>query len=189
MPDVSVNDLQFQESRRLVVAAMKQRGFVETKYPADAALAVFIKYGIGNPTQQTYEYLVPQLGLVPQSTSVQGTVTTSGNTSTVAATATTQTRLGVTGYETAVQSYTTYGRYLLVTALDLDYFRVTKEARELWKTGVVSVGSSSDLRLVLPYLVVAGSPYLGSSTDHLVDQLIREDDPRVTMLKTLAKSN
>jgi hypothetical protein len=51
---------------------------------------VFLSYGIGNPTQETYEYLVPQVGFVPKSTTVNGTVTTSGNTSTISGTAATQ---------------------------------------------------------------------------------------------------
>jgi hypothetical protein len=188
MAGVAESDLQFQESRRFLVAALRQQGFVEASSPASAAIAVFLSYGIGNPTQETYEYLVPQVGFVPKSTTVNGTVTASGKTSTISGTAATQSTLGITGFGSAVGSYTTFTRYLLVTALDLDHYRSTKEATELWKTAVISVGASNDFRLVLPYLVVAGTQYLGASTDHIVDQEIAEDDRRVVALKLLAQS-
>jgi hypothetical protein len=93
---------------------------------------VFLSYGIGNPTQETYEYLVPQVGFVPKSTTVNGTVTTSGNTSTISGTAATQSTLGITGFGSAVRSYP-FTRYLLVTALDLDHYRSAKEARDFGK--------------------------------------------------------
>jgi hypothetical protein len=188
MAGVPENDLQFQESSRLVAAALKGQGFVEATSPASATIAVFINYGIGDPTEQTYTYLVPQIGLVPQTTTVAGTVTTSGNSSTLSGTSATRSRLGITGMGTAVGSYVTYTRYLLVTALDLAHYRSTKEATELWKTAVVSVGPSNDFRLVFPYLVVASSQYLGASTDHNVDQDIDEHDPRVATLKQLAQT-
>lgn len=182
------DDLQFQESHRFVAAALKQRGFVEATAPQSASIVVFVRYGIGDPTKQEYSYVVPQIGLVPQTTTVNGTVTTSGNTSTLAATAATRSRLGVTGYGTATGSYVTYTRYLLVTAVDLDHYKSTKETRELWRTAVVSTGYSADFRLVLPYLVVAGSPYLGEMTDHAVDEAIAENDDRVVALKKLART-
>ena len=183
MEGVGNDDLQFQEAKRLVVTALTQQWFVQAASPDAASQVIVLTYGIGNPTEQTYTYLAPQLGMVPRSTTLNGTITSTGNTSKVAATATTQSTLGITGLSSEVGTYTTYTRYLLVSSLDLDHYRVTKSVKELWKTGAVSTGSSGDLRLVLPYLVVASGVYFGKSTDHMIEQTIGEDDKRIIALK------
>lgn len=185
---VTESDLQFQETHRFVGAALTQRGFVEAQSPQSADIAVFLNYGIGNPTEETYSYLVPQLGFVPTTTTLNGTVTTSGKRSTLSGTSTTGSRLGITGFSTATDSYLTYTRYLLVTAVDLAHYKSTGEAREAWKTAVVSIGSSNDFRRVLPALVVASSKYLGEMTDHIVDENISENDPRIVALRKLVRA-
>ncbi|HEX6626898.1 MAG TPA: hypothetical protein VF105_02990 [Gemmatimonadaceae bacterium] len=172
-----------------MAAALKQRGFIEAQSPESAAIVLFVSYGIGSPTQQSYTYLTPQIGLVPKTTTVNGTISTTGNTSAITGTAATQSKLGITGLASATGTYTTYTRYLLVTAVDLEHYKLTKEAREVWKTAVVSTGSSNDFRLVLPYLIVAGSQYFGEMTDHTIDQDIVEGDARVLALKHLARPN
>jgi hypothetical protein len=185
---VTESDLQFQETERFVEAALRQRGFTKAQPPQSADLALFVSYGIGNPVEETYSYLVPQLGFVPTTTTVNGTVTSSGNTSTLSGTSATGSKLGITGFGTATESYTTYTRYLLVTAVDLAHYKSTGEAREAWKTAVVSIGSSNDFRRVLPALVVASSKYLGEMTDHIIDENIGENDARIVALKQLVRA-
>ena len=49
----------------------------------------------------------------------------------------------------------------------------------LWKTNIVSIGSSDDLRYVFPYMIVAAEKYIGTNTKKFVTVEISGYDRRV----------
>ena len=55
---------------------------------------------------------------------------------------------------------------------------------QVWKTNVISIGSSNDLRLVMPYMVTAMKPYLGTNTGRKLEVEIVADDPAVLLLRS-----
>jgi hypothetical protein len=50
---------------------------------------------------------------------------------------------------------------------------------QLWKTTVKSEGKSSDLRIVLAYMIAGAVPYFGTDTGKQIDVTIRGHDQRV----------
>lgn len=89
---------------------------------------------------------------------------------------------------TTTEVQTSYTRFAIMNAIDFRQFTRDQTVRELWRTTVVSTGSSGDLRRVLPVLFVAMEPYIGTRTERARRQTIREGDARVQQLRALAAS-
>lgn len=70
------------------------------------------------------------------------------------------------------QAASGYGRRVAIEAQD-------KEQKKLWRTLVVSVGSSNDLRRAMPALIAAAGNHLDSNTPEPVAIKIFENDPVV----------
>ncbi len=97
------------------------------------------------------------------SSNTYGTVSTYGNTATVNSTTTYTPTYGVTGSTTHTGTYTTFTRYMFIDALDLNEYKKTEKQKQIWKTTVISTGSSGDLRRVVPVLVAASKPYVAKN--------------------------
>lgn len=76
-----------------------------------------------------------------------------------------------------------YTRFLFLDAYDVATYIKENKMNQVWKTNVVSAGSSNDLRLVMPYMVTAMKPYLGTNTGRKIDVEVTEDDPAVQLLR------
>jgi len=93
---------------------------------------------------------------------------------------------GIRDYKTESGSYTTYFRFMILDAYDLDAFRERKEVIQLWKTTATSTGSSGDLRQVFPILVAASKYYLGSNTGKKLKVIVQENDKVVLEIKGIS---
>ncbi len=163
-------------------------GYIKADNIAAADIAIFLGYGIGDPETHQFTYSLPTYGKTGVSSSnTYGTVNTYGNTATYSGTTTYTPTYGVTGSTTHTGSRTTYFRYLLLDAVDLDEYRKTEKEVQLWKTTVTSTGSSGDLRQVFPILVAASKQYIGSNTGKKVKVILSESDNRVTEVKGLVQ--
>ena len=171
--DTQADDLQFKEYASYVNRALIKQGFIPAKSPEDANVAIFLVYGIGDPQQHQYSYSMPVWGKTGISSST--TRTTSSTTSKTTYNPT----YGIKGYTTRVGSSTTYFRFLVLDALDLDAYRKTEEEVPLWKTSITSTGSSGDLRRVFPILVAASMSYISKNTGQIIAVNIRENDKKI----------
>ena len=72
-------------------------------------------------------------------------------------------------YTTYRKNYVYFNRY--ITLLAKDSF-----SRELWRVDVSSVGESKNLRKIIPILINAAKPYIGTNTAEPI-QLIIKDEP------------
>lgn len=188
-PGIDSLNLQFLEAKAYLELALSDQGFVRAPRAEDADLVLFLNYGIGDPTTNQASYVMPVFGQAPGSTSTTtGTVTAGGRTATVNTQTQTQPNFGLQGYRTVTQTYTTYTRYALVVAIDLKRYRRDQTVQEVWRSAVVSTGSSGDLRLVLPILFVALEPYLGRRTDRMISADIAENDPRIARMRAAVSS-
>jgi hypothetical protein len=178
------NDLQFREVRNYLKRALISRGLVPTDGRATPQLAIFVAYGIGEPRTQTYSYSFPVWGRLPGSTT-NVTATTTGNSgsSTTTGTATTQPTSGIVGNASGTSSVTTYTRYMLIQAVDIGLYQQTQVFREAWRTNIISTGTSGDLRVILPVLVAAAVPYLGTQTTHAIEVKLKDSDSRLTAIR------
>ena len=68
-------------------------------------------------------------------------------------------------YHTYTNTY--YNRYITILAKD-------QFAKELWRVDVSSVGESKNLRKIVPLLIEASKPYLGTTTKEPVELVIKE---------------
>jgi hypothetical protein len=182
--DIEPSDLQFLEYASYVERVLSEKGFVKASQFGDADIAVFLSYGIGNPQTHQYSYSMPvwgQTGVLSSTT--HGTLSTYGGMGTYSGTTTYTPTYGVTGYTSHVGSYTTYIRFLLMDAYDVESYKRDQKMNQVWKISVISVGSSDDLRLVFPYMAVAMKPYIGTNTGRKIMIEILADDPQVTQLR------
>lgn len=188
--DTDLNDLQFKEYASYIDSALTSKGFIKAKDFQDANTVIFIAYGIGDPQTQQYSYALPMWGQTGLSSSTTyGTLSTYGSYGTYQGTTTYKPSYGITGYIPVVGRYTTYFRFLILDAVNLDEYKSSQKILQLWKTTVTSIGSSGDLRIVFPYLVAACSPYLGTNRGQKVEIILAEDDNTVIEIKGLNKHN
>jgi hypothetical protein len=80
--------------------------------------------------------------------------------------------------------YTTtmYDRWLLINVVEGPAYRTRKESLPVWVGEARSVGASSDLRVVLNYLLVANFKEFGRNTGKAITVEIKDNDPAVSAL-------
>ena len=177
MKDVSTDDLQFKEFATYVKQALALKGYTISEDTNTADINVFLGYGISEPSEHQYSYAMPIFGQTGvSSASTYGSIS-GGN---IMATTTYTPSYGVTGAVPMTGSYITYTRQISLLAYDLKYYRETKKEKQLWKTEIVSTGSSGDLRFVFPLLLGAGYQYIGDNTGAKVNVDLGLDDERVS---------
>lgn len=182
--ETTADDLQFKEFATYIHRALAAKGFMLANNIEKADIAIFLVYGIGNPQENIYSYSLPVWGQTGVSSSTTyGTVNTFGNYGTFSGTTTYTPQYGITGYTSHVGSYTTYFRYILLDAYDLDVYRKEKKLSQVWRTTVTSTGSSGDLRRVFPVLVAGSEEYIGVNTGQKVRVVLHEEDPIVLEIK------
>ncbi len=79
-------------------------------------------------------------------------------------------------------SATLYDRWLLIKVVEGTAYRAKKTAPPVWVGEARSVGSSSDLRVVLNYLLVADFKEFGKNTGKAVTTAIDAENPEVVGL-------
>jgi hypothetical protein len=182
--DTQPADLQFQEYATYIHRALAARGFVHATNFETADLILFLSYGIGDPQTHQYTYALPMWGQTGYSGSTtSGTVTRYGNYGTYSGTTTYTPTFGVTGYTAQVGSYTTYFRYFLLDAYDLNAYKRDQKLSQVWRSTVTSVGASGDLRRVFPVMVAASADHLATNTGQKVNFALKEHDPSVSQIR------
>lgn len=156
--EINVNDLLYKEFERIVEVALISQGFTIANDHDEADQIVFLMYGISDP--QTSSVAIPQFGPTSvQSATTRGQATVQSNQIFGSSTTTFDYNYGITGY-VPVQ-LTRYTRIIMLNAFDWQFFRNTEQLREIWRTSIVSTGSSPDLRRVFPYMIAASESYIG----------------------------
>lgn len=75
--------------------------------------------------------------------------------------------VGYTTYRTYERRHVLYNRYILIIAKD-------QLGKELWRVDVSSVGESNNLAKIVPLLIDASAPYLGTDTQEPIQLSIAE---------------
>lgn len=88
-----------------------------------------------------------------------------------------------TGYTTYMPySHTVYTRWLILYLTDAKKFKETRKIEHMWIGEVISSGSSTDLRSVINYMLVAAFEHFGDNTKKQIRMTIPGDDERVKLL-------
>ena len=77
---------------------------------------------------------------------------------------------------------TLYDRWLLISVVEGPAYRAQKAPRPVWVGEARSVGTSSDLRTVLNYLLVADFQEFGKNTGKALSREIKADNPEIYSL-------
>jgi hypothetical protein len=189
--NISTDDLEFREYAQYVHKALAARGFDRVSSMESALVYVFLGYGIGEPKEHTYSYNVPTWGQTGVSAAhTSAAVTSFGTVATVNSSTSYTPTYGVTGYQTRTGSFTTFTRHLMLSAIDGEFYRRTGRIKEVWRTRVVSVGQSGDLRAVLPLMVVGSYDFIAASSGQIVNRSIEAESPAAKWIrKPIASSN
>lgn len=180
----NADDLQFQEYATYVHRALAARGLVHARRLEDAGIAVFLSYGIGDPQTHYYTYSLPVWGQTGYSSSTTyGTLNTFGGYGTYSSTTTYTPTYGITGYSTHVGSATTYFRFILLDAYDLETYKRENKLAQVWRSTITSAGTSGDLRRVFPVMVAGAAAHLAANTGQTVDIVLDEENPTVQYIK------
>jgi hypothetical protein len=76
-----------------------------------------------------------------------------------------------------------------VDALDMKTLRNEKKTVSIWRTDVMSRGTSGDLRSVIPVMVAAATPNFGKNTKKQIVINISDADKRVQQIKAETNPN
>ena len=183
---VAPSDLEFNEFAWYVHRVLMQRGLQPARTIEEAQVAVLLDYGVGEPKEHTVVRSLPvwgQTGIASATTT--GSISVYGNQAQLHAQTNYTPQYGVTGYTTKVENYTTYAKFATLRAVDVAAFRATRNLTEIWKTQIVSGGTSADLRQVFPVMVAAAADLVVTSTGRFVQRELREDSPIVIWMRTV----
>src|SRR5262245_54302167 len=162
----SEESFDFQDFGAVLEWSLAERGF--ERVPVEQAeVLVFFGYELGEG--KTVNYSVPVWGKTGYSSSQ-----TYGSFNTYSGTYTGTTyynpTYGVTGYRSA--SAHVYPRTFVVVAFAARDETDNKDPQPLWQTTACSVGSSSDLRKVIPLMVFASKDLLATDSRERVERSI-----------------
>jgi hypothetical protein len=186
---VTVDDLEFREYATYLRRGLAQSGFSEATNIDQADLAIFISYGIGDTKEQGYSYSMPVYGQTGGGTyNFSGTTSSGYGSATTYGTITQTPQFGVVGSQEFSGTSLTYLRYLTVDALDMKAFQSEKKKISIWRTDVMSRGTSSDLRSVFPVLVAVAAPHFGQNTKKQIVIDISEGDKQLQQIRAETNS-
>lgn len=185
MREVSPDNLHFREFSQYFQAILKDHGYQQT-IGGDAPVAIYFSYGVSPGRTTQYTTTMPVYDWVGGDTIVYTEVkkdekgkTTSKTTSTI----TTPVRQRLLGFSTNTNRYTVFTRFVLLEAKRYQPDLKSEDMQTLWKTSITSIGTSSDLRALMPILAEASAPYVGVDTGEARVVKIKRDDPRVIEFK------
>lgn len=181
---VTDDDLEFREYARYVRRGLSQAAFFESAGLDHADLVIFLSYGIGDTKEHHYSYSLPIYGQTGGGTaSFRGTIYSGYGSATTYGTIYQQPQFGVVGSQQISGTDVTHLRYMFVDALDGKAYRTDNKMVSVWRTDVMSRGSSGDLRRVFPVLVVAATPHFGKNTKERIILDISETDKKLEEMR------
>ncbi len=179
--ETTPDNLTFQEYAFLFEQALAGAGFERVADTERAELMVYLSYATSEPQTQTYSYVRPIMG----QTGVRQEVQTETDPRTGATTeTTTRTPIyDVVEYRTEYAERIVYEHVFTLEAYEALPYLESGAMLKAWKVNTASIGPSSDLRFVMPFMVASSRRYFGASTGHVVTQEISSNDAFVKQLR------
>ena len=170
-PQVPPTDLLFSEIASQVAIALTQRGYERRESEADADLAILLDFGTSDPIVSRSEYGYPYFyGDYGYYGGHHGRYFGYGP-------------AYFHGYSYSVRDTTYYQTLLRMDAVALPMPTDDSLAPQLWTVKATTVTRSDDLRLLVPYLIVASKPMWGTDTGKQISIKLDRDDERVERLR------
>jgi len=181
--------LEYEEYSKYIHLALEEKGYINVDNQDNSKMVIFLNYGISDPSTYETTSSIPQWGQTGVSSSyTTGSINSYGGYGSYSGTTSYTPSYGITGYTPVTSRHTEYTRYLKLTAVDSNLWKNNNESQELWKTSVISTGSSGDLRNVMPYMIVASKPHIGTNTGQQLKIIVDGEDKRVKNLRSGKKN-
>jgi len=199
-PSLDVKSAEFGQYAGQLERALQPHGYtrVANDAVADAALGVYISAGVGD-ARKSYHTV---------NRAIYETQDRSGGAGVAARNADQRQQQGgksvggptsldrtpeqqLSGYEKNAFATTVYTKHLSVMAVDLQQYlndiqtngRDKAVPQELWSVDVETTGSPESLARVMPVMIAASQPFLGTGVDDNVQVSLSEGDRRVRSIK------
>ena len=187
--DIPSNDLYFLEFRRYFDHILQAQGLTRSETRDQADIEIQFQYGIsdGRTALQTYSWPIYETFGGRSVTVTEKLTDSDGKTRTVQRTTYIPAYVQRVGSTYETRSFTVYNRYANLAAIPIGSINDTSNKRRapLWSINIHSVGETSDLRAIMPFLAAASIPYLGRNSGQLQVFELKHDDPTVLQLRSL----
>lgn len=183
VPDVSDNDLLFQEIAACIRRGMNARGYTEAE-PNQVDLIVLVDYGITDTQVHQEVYSTPIYGhtggMGYYRTGPHGKRGRARRAHVYASS-----RCDIIGVETYATTYASHLNFLILTAYQADVFLESQQedAIPVWRTTITIRDTAHDLRMALPTMIGAAYEHIGTNTNRRITVKIKPDDQRVKFIK------
>lgn len=160
---VSPEDFQFKEVKSFLTASLSMQGYHVVDAPTQAKYLILVNYGISDPKEDIK--VVSRPVYIPQYIPGKSFSFFGANGSYLgAATSRGAWTSQYAGQHTETYKTVTYSRWMNIEAIDFNHLKKTKTLKPVWKVLSSSVGSSKDLRFVLPALSYGSVSYINKDT-------------------------
>lgn len=175
------DNLEFQEFAEALEGELQHNRFQRASDLASADIVILLAYGVGAPQVHHEQQAVPIIGQTGTAGTVtNGSVTTTGNTTTYTGYTENIPRYGITGWATFTNTYTTYDRYAMIVAYDRAASDAAQRPIELWETTVINTARNADLRRSFSLLMFVAARYFAKRTHGEVQVILNGRNNQVS---------
>lgn len=180
-------DLYFQEFRVYFDHILQKQGYVKVNSRNDADIEIHFRYGVsdGRTALQTYSWPIYETFGGDSYTVTEKITDSSNKTSTIKRTVYMPPYVRQIGSSVETSAYTVFNRFASLVAYSTK--NTEHPEKPIWSVDINSVGDSSDLRAIMPYLATASSPYLGKNSIRQQSVTIKDDNPVLLEMRNLRK--
>lgn len=178
------DDLYFREFRRYFDYALQKQGYTKADSRDNADLEIQFHYGVsdGRSGVQTYSWPIYETFGGETMTVTEKVTDSSGQTRTINRTVYLPAYVRQIGNSYETRSYTLYNRYVNLAALPI---KGEHSESPVWSVNISSVGESSDLRAIMPYIAAASMPLLGKNSGQQQHFELSPNDPVIREMRSL----
>lgn len=157
------NSLEFQRQSQHLSKILNQQGYQLVNHPNLAQQTIYFDYGLEKIKEQTRTYSEPDVSFGISWGFPYGYYNHRYRPY--------WNNYGYTSYRTYRKTYRLFNRYIVILSKE-------QTGKELWRVDVSTVGESGNLRKIVPILLRASIPYIGTNTKEPIELILDEQENR-----------
>jgi hypothetical protein len=158
--DTDTNSLRFQRQSQYLVKLLNKKGYIQNSSENLAEEIIYFDYGIEKLKEERSTYSEPDISFGVSWGYPFGYYHHRYHPF--------WHNVSYTSYRSYSRTYRLFNRYITILAKD-------KIGKELWRVDASSVGESDNLNKIIPLLIEAIEPYIGTDTDKPVHIVVEEE--------------
>ena len=165
--NIKAESLAFQQESSTLFSLLLAKGYTSVQQAGTEAQIIYLDYGIEKVKEEHQTYTEPSMSMSmgfgsPFYHSYYG----GGFYRPMF-----YNSFGYNSYRTYSKTYSYYNRYVTLLAK-------SAQGKELWRVDISSVGESQNMKKIIPLLIKATAPYLGTNTKEPVQLVIKEQEKK-----------